>query len=452
MVRDSGWPDAAQGAMMGPVPALPRDPDPRHARWEAAFSELERRSPRGQAAHLFFACLAMFGAGLPTTIAESCVWPVAICGLARLPWTRRVAASCFIQPFFWLVVAWSVWGAASLLWSPNVEEGIDQLAGARFALITISIWPVIRHRGLLIGALLAGYFAGNIAQLVEITTAWEPNPMPGRDSGWWEPAVAGSLMMVPLGFHVAGVIGKDSSRPAVAVGLAGSVVTLLAIAATGTRGAWIATAFVLLAAIMIGLGSFKGRARTVAISIAVVISLGAGTLFLGSGLAQRVSEGASEVRAAVQEGDYDSSTGRRIQMFEVSRDAFLDHPLQGVGAGGFEHYWDRWLEDRDLSGFALAHAHSGIAHAAATGGVIGLVMAPLVFASAFAGVLRQRGIRGYADGAVLVALGLGIIGVCFDTLQVNQQTAMAVCLIAAISGGWRPRAYGRELDSVSRPN
>lgn len=432
--------------MMRPVLTASPDPgapNPRSAHWQAAFSELERRAPRGQAVHLFFACLAMFAAGMPTTLAESLVWPVAICALVRLPQTRIVVVSCFSQPFFWAVAAYAAWNAISLSWSPDPAEGFDQFATSRFALITVSIWPVVNRRAALIACLLAGYALGNASQLVEIATAWEPNIAPGRDSGWWDPAVAGSILLVPLGLYLS--LARTGHMW---IGAIGSVVTLLGLAATGTRGAWIVAAIVLGVALAgIGLRTIRGGRARLAVLVVLLAVTGAGLLALRGTIGDRIDNASEEINAALHEGDYDSSTGRRLQMIRVAASASLEHPVVGVGAGGFEDYWRRWLERNGATNATLAHAHNQFLHTAATTGAIGAwLLIPILVA--FTVSVRTRTL---GPGIGFVALGLVLIS-AFDCVLLNQQTMMAICLLAGVFPAWSPRQVGAALVSqgVSR--
>src|SRR5690606_40313370 len=60
------------------------------------------------------------------------------------------------------------------------------------------------------------------------------NRLPGRNSGWWDPVIAGSLLTAALGLHLpAALWGKKVWR---ALGIAGCAITLPGILATGTRG------------------------------------------------------------------------------------------------------------------------------------------------------------------------------------------------------------------------
>jgi len=427
--------------MMQPVLTSSRDPSPRAVQWDAAFSELERRAPKGQGVHLLLACLAMFGAGMPTTLAESLVWPVTICALLRLPRTRIVAASCFSQPFFWAVAAYAAWNAVSLAWSPDPVEGFDQLGAARFALVTISIWPVVNRRIVLIVCLLAGYALGNVSQLVEIVTAWEPNIAPGRDSGWWGPAVSGSILLVPLGLYLS--IARTGH---VWIGATGSAVTLLGLAATGTRGAWIAAAVVLaVAVVLIGLRTFRGGRTRLVVLLGALAVTAAGLLAFGGTIGGRIDNAREEIGAALQEGDYDSSTGRRLQMMQVAASASLEHPVGGVGAGGFKDYWRRWLERNGMTNATLAHAHNQFLHTAATAGAIGAwLLIPILVA--FTASVRTTN---PGPGIGFVALGLVLVS-AFDCVLINQQTMMAICLLAGVFPAWSPHQIGTDLVSRRR--
>lgn len=381
----------------------------------------------------------MFGAGLPTTYAEACQLPLVLVALARLPSTRRVAPALFAQPFFWLVCLWAAWHALTLAWSADPSEGLDQLGPSRFALVSIALWPVVRRRRLLLVWMLTGYLAGFAAQLAEIVGLWDPNPASGRDSGWWDPAVAGSILMVPLGIALSLIIAPRSRTTI--WGIALTIFVVLMLIATGTRGGWLAGAGLLVIASPMVLKHMLGTKPFVTVGVVAVLSaIALGAAFGIAG--DRVSEAREEISAALIDKDYDSSTGRRIQMYAVAADAFVDHPIAGVGAGGFRAYWGEWLDKRGLENSRLDHAHNAVLHTAATTGLVGLLiglgLVVTLYRGTMVGLIGPVHARTLEAAPLLAVVGLTLVSV-FDAVQLNQQTALAIGLLAGICPLRRPR-------------
>lgn len=435
-----------------------------HERLAAAFASQYRHDALGHMLHVGAGLMLCFFAGWPITWLEILAGPVYIYGLVRVLNTWRVWAVFWTRPLILCVVAWAAWQVLSLAWSPDPHEGLNDLGKLRFFVAAWLLWPVMDRRAWLIGALAAGFVCGNASQLVDAFAArhgvsWLDWQRPAdRHSGWWDPAVAGSLLVGALGLHLpAAIMGRGRTR---ALAVAGACITGAGLLATGTRGGWIAGAglvaitgaVALIRAWRGGAGARSKRAVLVALGV-VVIAAGVAWVFVGAGVARRVGEAREEIARAWSGGDYSTFTGQRIRMAKLAIAAMVEHPVRGVGAGGYS----RWTTERRRAApegetpESLArpapHAHNTLLHAGATSGIPGVLLSALVMLVAIRGALAREqlgaaGVGSYAAGPGFALLGLALVS-AFDTLYVNAQTAALLGVLFSMSLLPAPRSPTR---------
>jgi hypothetical protein len=426
-------------------------PDPREVC--AAFEDQHRRDKRGWYFHVPFAALACFLAAWPTTFVEIGVAPVAVLTVIRLPWIWRIYIPLFRQPIFWILLAWAAWQSLSLAWSPDVPVGFDEFGTMRFAPLLLVLWPALDARRWLIGAWAAGFLFANASQVYQAIAqetgllSWDR--FPERNSGWWDPAVGGTMLMAALGLHLpAALMGRGRAR---ALGAAGSIVTLLAILATGTRGAWIGAACLCGLTGLFGAGRLRPRrrlARVGAGALLALLAIGAvAWLTIGDRIAQRAEAGWRETERALTVGDYRSDTGARVYMYRVAWWMFADAPVAGHGVGSFRAGMIREAERLGIYDETFPshdHAHCLPAHVAATTGLIGLAIVGLLFGVSLVGGLRDlpRGIGSYDAAPAFALIGLMLVS-AFDTVHVNSQTSAQLYIAVALCVGVRPPLRGR---------
>jgi len=98
---------------------------------------------------------------------------------------------------------------------------------------------------------------------------------------------------------------------------------------------------------------------------------------------------------------------------------------------------------RDLQGEPVrthAHAHNALLHIAATGGLVGVGLALLVFGSAVSSAMRfvpGDGPAGYRDGPAMALLGLGLVS-AFDPIHLNAQTCALLAVLVVLRLPNRP--------------
>src|SRR5690606_13725128 len=104
----------------------------------------------------------------PTTIVEWAGLPMLICWLIRLDKGIATLWPIVKQPLLWAILAYYAWLAVSLLWSPDVKQGLDEIATIRWLVLLPLLWPVLDRRELLVIAIAAGFLVANAGQVVQI--------------------------------------------------------------------------------------------------------------------------------------------------------------------------------------------------------------------------------------------------------------------------------------------
>ena len=192
-------------------------------------------------------------------------------------------------------------------------------------------------------------------------------------------------------------------------------------------------------------GRDRGTGAGAALALAFVLTasaVGVGVVAGGSGLGQRVESAWTEIERAMNAGDFTTDTGARIGMAIWAGQAFANRPVAGVGTGGYQAWVRRHVEGPEGRPVGVhAHAHNGLAHIAATGGVIGAVLCLLVLACAVSSAGRfveGDGPMGYAQGPVFAMLGLALVS-AFDPFHLNTQTCALFATLVVLRMSNRPR-------------
>jgi O-antigen ligase len=333
------------------------------------------------------------------------------------------------------------------------------LASLRFIWVIPALWPLIRDRRLLVGAVVVGFLLGNVSQLelwaghhfgIHALAFKELSPG-GRNPGWWtHPAEAGYILVGALGLHLpAAMMGRGRLRW-MAVG--GCAASWLGMIATGTRGAWIAgLALMLLGAVLaVASGRWKWRsARWGLVGLAAVIAVG--WFSVGGFVSRRAGEGLSDVRTALAEHRYNTDTGARIKLALMAVEMFERRPLIGWGAGSYEPHAREVLksEGADLDWWAdrPGSAHNAWLHIAATLGLVGVAIA-----AGFAWFALRGGFEGWREEIGTYALGPGfaLLGLLlttpFDVTYLNSVPSAFLATMLALCLSGRPRRLANPAD------
>jgi len=420
------------------------------ARLLAAFDHPPPTRDRGHAIHVALACLACFFLAWPPGFMELAWIPVSAWLLVRMVEYRGVFGRPTLFPATVLLVLWGCWQSLTLLWSPDYRSGGQEFVKLRWMVLIFALWPVMDRRGWLIASLAAGLLCGHLAQVsTALGRAWGIAELvypfngrdfawgndPDRNGGWYHPLIAGSMFVASLGLHMpVAVMGRGRIRW---LASAASAVVIAGILATGTRSAIVGAAALIVA--VLAVAAWRARApllRPMLVGLVVAgVGAAAGAALVGDRVARRFDRAASELRGAVERGEYDSDVGARVAMAAAAGDAFLTHPVAGAGAGGFSSVFKAWLVERGIDPSSLRtfdHAHNALLHVAATTGIVGLVLVGMVTAAvllaAFGGL---RGAGTYHAGPGFAIVGLLLVSP-IDPVQLNQQTAALLLLLVAL--------------------
>lgn len=382
-----------------------------------------------------------------------------VCFFIRLPKMWRTIPWLFAQPIFFALLAWTCWQAISLAWSPDPAQGLDEMGNLRWSWSLLLLWPVIDGRKWLIAALAAGFVAGNLSQLAHALGSaaqidWLTfNRFPHRNSGWWDPVIGGTLLVSALGLHLpAALMGAGKPRILAASGCA---ITLLAILATGTRGAWLAAAALISLSLLIAVICIRPKRRLlmplIAGSATTIIIASIAWLAVGDSIAARFNEARSEITTALKDDNYQTYTGARILMAKAAAQAISAHPIRGVGTGGYRQWslTESTFADPTQENIGIYdHAHNAYLHIGATSGIIGLLLAGIVLIVVFTGAVHapEFQLGSYAAGPLFALLGLLLVAM-FDTIHVNAQTAAMLLVIISLC----PLAIPRPQSQMSSP-
>ncbi|MEZ6243853.1 MAG: hypothetical protein R3B57_12520, partial [Phycisphaerales bacterium] len=235
--------ESAPGPGGGP-PRVFRAPWIDRGRLADAFAHQHERDEIGVRLQTLFALGALVSLTTTNTAAEIGFAPLAVYSLIRLANTWRSLISLFQQPATICCLGYLAWAATSLLWTPDVAHGLDELAMVRALSVGMMLWPVLEHRRWLIAALAIGFAVGNVLQIAHaVGTALDQTWMPwdrweGRNSVWWDPVVGGTILTGALGLHLpSAFMGRGRTQW---LALGGSSLAAFGVLATGSRGAWLA--------------------------------------------------------------------------------------------------------------------------------------------------------------------------------------------------------------------
>lgn len=400
----------------------------------------------------------------PSTMTELALIPALFAFLIRVQRHWRTWGALIFNPVAVLLLLWIAWSLIGLIWSPDRSQGLSELGAVRWAAVAIVLWPVAERRAWLLAALIAGFHLGQLTQLahglgvVFDIPALRWNRMPGRWSGWWDPVVGGSLLTALVGLHLpAAAWGRGWWRVA---GLLGSAAGVAGVVATGTRGAWLATAALVGLVCIAACWRSAHRVRTVGILLLLVaVTGGVVGVVGGQGLKTRVQDGVREVSRALEAGDYSSDTGARLGMAFWAWEAASTHPIAGVGTGGYR----AWVQEAPINPAIdaarhriHAHAHNSLLHIAATGGAVSILLALALFGFALHSAARfvpGDGPPGYRDGPLFALLGLALVS-AFDAIHINAQTAALLGALVALRLSNRPvwLEASDPPDATNKPN
>jgi O-antigen ligase len=369
---------------------------------------------------LAFATLACIPLRLPVDIGDDKVNLLVplygvVAGLAvALAWAllRGDDRSRELGPVAWPLAAFVGWSGLSMVWAVDVHRG-SILLGAfllPFGLLAVGFarlpwrgrWLTWLWAGLVGTALL--YAAVGGYQWFTRDVFWNPSvkvfnayaPFFRVNSVFWDPSVYGRYLTVAILASLAGILlgGVRGWRMA---GLYAVVIgTWLGLLISFSQSSFVALA----AGIVVAVAVAWGRRATVAL-----VALGAVTTVVLLAVPQVRHELLGKSRSGVNR-----ITSGRANLVGQGLRITLDHPITGVGAGGFSHEYQRRLGIPGKDPKRVA-SHTMPVTVAAELGVVGLALLAWLLAAVLLATLRGLG-RGFtsrvalATGVVLVAIGI----------------------------------------------
>ncbi|MEQ8316335.1 MAG: O-antigen ligase family protein [Phycisphaerales bacterium] len=388
-------------------------------------------------------------------------WTICVCGrttyvevggallwlvtFVRMPWVWRAFVMGLAHPLFLAIVAWTAWRAISLLWSPDVEAGVDRIDKLRFAWNIPFLLPLAPVVGTLAVGLVCGFLIYNLSQLshglsragLEWLPQWDR--MPNRNAGWNEPVAGGTNLCAALGLHLGALL--YGRRGWAALGGVGVVITLAAILATGTRGAWLAAAGLVGLACLAGAWKIRWTARRAIVAgvVLLVVAIGGGVVGWKVA-APRALEAREELRQVFEDKDFSSYTGTRLLLMWWAVQAFADNPIGGTGEGGYQPWVLKNLAERGIDPADRTHTgphpHNTLLQPLANTGAIGLALYVLVLLimARLAWVMRLHD-HPYAAGVPWALLGL-FAACMFEVMHMNTHVlAMWMLLLGLAVAG-----------------
>jgi putative inorganic carbon (HCO3(-)) transporter len=344
-----------------------------------------------------------------------------------------------LGPLAWPLAGFSAWSGLSLLWTDDVRQGAIALVAfvLPFGLLAVAIARLEWSRRLLSWlygqlVLMALAFAAiGVYQWLTRDVFWNPKVIVGNayapfyrvNSVFWDPSIYGRFLVLAILASLVLVLYGGAGRTA--------LLAAAAIAAT-----WIGLVFSFsqssFAALIVGVlaaAALAWRWRAAA-------ALGLASLALLS-----VGFSAPPVRDAILddvEAGLNKATSGRAGLVTNGAEIALDHPLAGVGIGGFRR---AYADKTGLRGEEpkRAASHNTPVTVAAETGVLGLALLLWLVAAAIVLPLR-RASRSFAGRTSLI-VAIALVAIAVHSLFYNaffeDPTTWGLLGLAALVLAWR---------------
>lgn len=248
----------------------------------------------------------------------------------------------------------------SALSSEDVICGIGRFSD-RYLYHVSAMLPVIflrfeRRQIILIAEfLLAGVFISNLSVIIEAARNFSMEVW--RFGGVLSTMSQGTLLAMFLPVYVLLIMHLKKSRLRILIIFA-AIVSVAAILFNGTRGAWLAV--LILIPVIVSLYS-KSRRKSFSAIFAVIILIG-GIFVATPNLSNRI---------ATITDMHMQSNSERLLMWESALKMFKDHPILGVGYGGYIKAYQTEYISPDAKERQQQHAHNNLIQFLAECGIVG---------------------------------------------------------------------------------
>ncbi len=294
------------------------------------------------------------------------------------PLPREIKLIFFAIGLFFLVAL------LSYVVTDGSENGYKRLGRYARFLLVIPLYYILQRARPGIAALWWGVCLGAIAAgLAAMDQAWWQvwYTQTDRASGSVHPIIFGnlSLLLAALSLAGAGYFAKIHRGLLVVPGLA-ALMGMSGSFLSESRGGWLALPA--LAVIFIWYAHDKMKAWQLTVLGVVLTGFCVAVWYTPqSGVHARIDEATQEISAYFTTHDATTSVGARLEMWKAAWMIFRQHPLLGVGMGGFAVEKQALIDagNLDPAVASFLHPHNEYAAALATRGIIGLVSLLLMF-------------------------------------------------------------------------
>lgn len=325
-------------------------------------------------------------------------------GLQRL-W--QVRKEPLVIGIFTLIVVFSL----GLLWA---AEGNGQSVFSRFSILLVFIpyWLLLSKERLLwaAGGIAVG-FASMLGPVLYASLLNLPVPV------WSMTYITASMLLGSAALLTIYAAFRPYDRWLKALFLLPGASMLFLQSLQNARGALLSTLIALL--LMVVLWNLGNRKRLLGFALATTL-LGGGILFFGDKMQQRIKQGVDNLEKA-QKGNYQTSLGYRLAIWDVGWQSLKEKPFFGQGTGMAATYFDqktqtykkkqyrnlpRWLHT------GTYHYHNDLIEIGVHTGLLGIT-AFILFLAGWFETLRRRGL--WREGAVMISFFvlLGMTDVLF---------------------------------------
>ena len=401
---------------------------------------------------LAMAALACAPARVPVTIGgeeASLLLPLYVVvagGAAALAWEllRERPDGRELGPVAWPLAAFLAWAGVSLLWSDGAREGAVSLAAfyLPFGLLALMLarLPWLRRwlNALTVQliAMAAVFAAIGVYQWITRDIFWNPRvivsnafaPFFRVNSVFWDPSIYGRFLVVAI--VVALVVALYGSRRDAFVSALAIVALWIGLVFSFSQSSFVALIVGVLGAVVL---AWERRA-VIALGAAAVVLLAAGFVV-------------PSVRAEILETP-DRATGNRSTLVREGARIAADHPLGGVGLGGFKSAYGERVGFRAADP-ARAASHNTPITVAAELGIPGILLFAWLLGTALWLAFR-RASRSFAGRASL-SLGLALLAIAVHSLFYNAffEDPLSWGLLGLTSLGYAWRTSTRAIRARS---
>lgn len=358
----------------------------------------------------------------------------------REPLPREIKLIFFAIGLFFLVAL------LSYVVTDGSEHGYKRLGRYARFLLAIPLYYILRRARPNIAALWWGVCLGAIvAGLAAMDQAWWQiwYAQSERASGSVHPIIFGnlSLLLAALSLAASGYFSKIH-RGLLALPWFAALMGMCGSFLSGSRGGWLALPA--LAIIFAWYARDKLKMWQLALLGMVLTAFCLAAWFVPqSGVHARIDEATKEISDYFNKHDASSSVGARLEMWKAAWMIFRQHPILGVGMGGFSVEKQTLIDagKLDPAVASFLHPHNEYAAALATRGIIGFISLLLLFGvigKVFYDMARRphaaAQLTGVAGLIVVVSFAhFGISGDTFDrTLPITFFTFL-VAILAALA-------------------